>query len=216
MRRSIIVLIVVGIIVTAAVLVDIFAKGMAERAVATSVKEGLELKEEPDVAIGSFPFIVNLLNGVVPEISLDAENVGRGRVRFDLVTLNLSNVRLDTSALISGEAESIRIGGGRGRAVMSAGTLSRLLQREGIAATIEFIDGEVIVSPEGSLEQASGELTLEGRNLVLHSSLFPGESISLSLPVIAEGLTYRALEIGEGQAILEVGLAAGEFHLPEG
>ena len=125
MRRSIIVLIVVGIIVTAAVLVDIFAKGMAERAVATSVQEGLELEEEPGVAIGSFPFIVNLLNGVVPEVSLDAENVGRGRVRFDLVTLNLSNVRLDTSTLISGEAESITIGGGQGRAVMSATTLSR-------------------------------------------------------------------------------------------
>ncbi|MPZ69756.1 MAG: DUF2993 domain-containing protein [Actinobacteria bacterium] len=215
MRRSIIVLIVVGIIVTAAVLVDIFAKGMAERAVATSVQEGLDLDEEPDVAIGGFPFIVNLLNGVVPEVSLDAENVGRGRVRFDLVTLKLSNVRLDTSALISGEAESIRIGGGRGRAVMSGATLSRLLQREGVDATIEFIDGEVIVSPEGSLEQASGDLSLEGRNLVLSSPLLP-ESVSLPLPVIAEGLTYRALEIGEGQALLEVGLSAGEFRLPEG
>ena len=55
MRRSIIVLIVVGIIVTAAVLVDIFAKGMAERAVATSVQEGLELEEEPGVRSEASP-----------------------------------------------------------------------------------------------------------------------------------------------------------------
>lgn len=215
MRRSIIVLLVVGIFATAAVLVDIFAKGMAERTVATSVKDGLELEEEPSVAIGGFPFIVNLLNGVVPEVALEAENVGRGRVRLDVVTLTLNNVRLDTDALLSEDARSIVIGGGRGTAVMSATSLSRLLQRQGVAATIDFIDGEVVVSPEGSLEQASADLSLEGRNLVLSSSLFP-ESVSLPLPTIAEGLTYRSLEIGEGRALLEIGLASGEFRLPEG
>lgn len=215
MRRSIIVLLVLGIILTAAVLADIFAKGMAERAVAASIQEGLQLDDEPSVAIGGFPFVVNLFNGVVPEVTLDAERIGTGRVRFDSATLTLENVRLDAAALVSGEARSITIGGGRGSAVMSAATLSRLLQREGVPVTVDFIGGDVVVSPEGSPKQAEGVIALEGQNLVLSSSLLP-ETVSVRLPTIAEGLRYRSIDIAEGQAILEVGLGAGEFRLPEG
>ncbi len=215
MKKSIIFLIIIGIIASAVVLVDIFAKGVAERAVASSLEQSLELEEQPQVAIDGFPFIVNLLKGVLPEVTLDAEGLGEGRIRFDSATLTLENVRFEAGTLISGDPGAIEIGGGRGSAQMSDRTLTRALKREGADIVVAFIDGSVqLTSPSTGIE-GEGQLSVEGSSLVLTSDALPG-SFSINLPEIAGGITYRSVEVGNGLATLIVGLSRGTFELPQG
>lgn len=212
MKKSIIILIILGILIGGAVLVDIFAKGVAERSVAASIQENLRLKEEPAVSIDGFPFIINLFKGVIPKVTFEAEGIGRGAIKFDDATLVLDNVRLDAGTLISGKAGSVYVGGGHGELVMTAETFTNALHRFGATLNVDFENGSVIVSAEDLSSSGEGKLAIEGRKLVLSSALSEG-SISIPLPSIAEGLRYRSIEVGNGQAALIVRITAGDFRI---
>lgn len=212
MKKFTIFVIAIGIICAVAVLLDIFAKGMAERTISTGVKEGLDLEDPPEVKIEGFPFVLDLMSGILEEVTVSASGIGEGNVRFDDATLTLDNVRLDYDTMFSSELDSVQIGGGSGEVRMTGRSLTRTLNEQGAPITVRFRSGRVVVELEGVGEER-GDIALDGSSLVVSSPSLP-QSYSLGLPQIAEGVSYRSVTVEGNEAVLGLGLSSGDFKLP--
>lgn len=193
------------------VVADFVARGAAETRVAARLQRSLDLTEEPEVEIGGFPFLLNLLAGSIPSVEVSSSSVARGALRFDEVVLTLDNVRFDLGAMSRGEGE-VRIGGGRGRAVMSGESLTALLRAEGAPVDVRFSGGRVLVDAEGPAEEAEGRLSLDGRRLVVSSGSLP-QDFSVALPRVGSGVSYRSVEVGKGLAQLVLALKTGTLEV---
>jgi len=201
MRR----LLLVVIILFVAILVvgDFALKSVAENRIASAAFSTLELDSRPEVEIEGFPFLFRLVRGELPSVALATDRLTRDDVALRDVEVMFRNVRFSISELIARGDRSIRLGRGRGEASLTSEDATAAAQARGAPVTIQFNLGAVTVTSEDLGVEASARLGIEGGNLVINAD---GEipPVSVPLPEIAPGVTYRSVRIDEGRAVLRV------------
>ncbi|MGI8941649.1 MAG: LmeA family phospholipid-binding protein [Actinomycetota bacterium] len=208
--RKLLIFFLVAVVVLA-VVADIFVKGLAEREVAAELSSALELEDEPEVEIESFPFLIAFAQGNFDAMTISSEDVEAGALRISEITLILEDVSFEPSEVIGGSTDEITIAGGRGSGVLTEQDLTRSLQSKGGEGSLTFSGGEAQVDTDAGLATASVEID-DG---VLGISTPDGVvSVTFRLPTLGGRVTYEGIEIEDGEAILDLGVAPGELRRP--
>lgn len=208
MRKFLIFLVVTLLVL--AIVGDFVVKAAAERAVATELTSTLELAENPDVDIESFPFLIAFFRGRLDTMTIESSDVEAGALRLDEVTLTLDEMEFEPGDVISGDVDRITIGGGTGEGILTERALNRALRNEGVPVTARLTTGGVSLETEaGSVE---GDLTVDEGVLAVTGP--GGISVDFQLPSLGERVTFEDLAIEDGRAKLTLGVAAGELRPP--
>ena len=208
--RKFLILFLVAVVVLA-VVADIFVKGLAEREVAAELSSALELDDEPEVEIESFPFLIAFAQGNFDAMTISSEDVEAGALRISEITLILEDVSFEPSEVIGGSTDEITIEGGSGSGVLTDQDLTRSLQSKEGEGSVTFSGDEAQVDTDAGSATASVEIT-DG---VLGISTPDGVvSVTFRLPTLGGRVTYEGIEIEDGEAILDLGVAPGELRRP--
>lgn len=231
-------LVLVGI----AVVADRVAAGVAERAIADQVRQEVANQDArsaaPEVEIGGFPFLTQVLAGRYERISIGLRDV-RASVRGDEVTLpeldvDARDVRapLETLRTRQGDvvAESVD-----GRGIVTYDSLAKLLDRPGlklgerdgrlaVTAPVEILGekltvtgtADLTVGEEGEVSLRFADLNAEGlpRSPLARALLNDyARSISVDVPLQDLPLRLKVREVTPLPSGLEVTVGAKEVPL---
>ncbi|MDM4721042.1 DUF2993 domain-containing protein [Micromonospora sp. WMMA1363] len=222
-RRALVVLVVLLLVLVGLLAVaDRVAVGVAERVLADQVRQEVANQDvrssPPEVEIGGFPFLTQVLNGRYERISIGLREV-RGSVRGDAVALPT----LDVDARnVTASLDTIRSGQGdvvaetvTGTGIISYDSLVALLDREGlelgerdgrlaVTAPVDLFGqrltatgaADIEVSEQGQVALRFNDLTAEGLPDVaparaLLNTYAQSISIDVPLPALPFGLVVR-------------------------
>lgn len=178
--RRVLVTLLVLLAVCAAVLVvvDRVAVAVAERVIADQVRREMTKQEissaSPEVAVGGFPFLTQVLGGRYESVSIvlrDVQGPAEGRtVRVPELAVRVHGIAASIRTLRSGQgrivAESVE-----GAATVSYGTVATFIDKEGLSLFEQ--DGRLAVTaPLDVLGQrvtvrGTAELTVEGNEVAI-------------------------------------------------
>ncbi|PWU58108.1 DUF2993 domain-containing protein [Micromonospora sp. S4605] len=233
--RKVLITLVVLLLVLAGMLVvaDRVAAGVAERAIADQVRQEVAKQDAqsapPEVEVGGFPFLTQVLDGRYERISIVLRNV-QGSVQGDAVSVP----RLDVDARdVRASLDTIRSGQGEvvaetvnGTGTISYDSLAKLLDRPGlrlaeqdgrlaVTAPVDILGqrltvtgtADITVGKEGQVALRFNDLNAEGLpNVPLARTLLnnyaKGISVDVPLPDLPFQLTVREVRpLPEGLAV---------------
>ncbi|MCM0675682.1 DUF2993 domain-containing protein [Micromonospora phytophila] len=233
--RKVLITLVVLLLILGGLLVaaDRVAAGVAERAIADQVsqevsKQGAQ-SSSPEVEVGGFPFLTQVLDGRYERISIGLRDV-QGSVRGDAVALpkldvDARNVRASLDTIRSGQgdvvAETVN-----GTGTISYDSLAKLLDRPGltlgeqggklaVTAPVDILGqrltvtgtADITVGKEGQVALRFDDLNAEGLpNVPLARTLLNnyarGISVDVPLPDLPFQLAVREVRpLPEGLAV---------------
>lgn len=221
-RRVLVVLLVlllvlIGLLVTA----DRVAAGMAERVLADQVRTEIAQQNveagPPEVEIGGFPFVTQVLDGRYKRISIGLREV-RGSVQGDVLALptldiDAHDVTASLETLRSGQGEVVA-GSVTGTGTVSYDSLAARLDQEGlrlgerdgklvVTAPVDILGERLPVTGTADLKVDQGRVALRFTNLaaegmpsgplarVLLNNFAQGISVDVPLPELPFDLTVR-------------------------
>jgi hypothetical protein len=153
-----------------------------------------------------------VVSGHIPSATVHAASFSSEGVRFQSASLDLRDIRFSPSQLFrSKHTGSIRAARCDGEVSMSGDDLTAALRDRGFGGTVTQADGEVRLSGGGLPGEISVQPSIEGGTLVLRAS---GTSVSLPLPEVVPGLTYRDVRIEGDTGELLFTVSNVEFVIP--
>ncbi|WP_422734644.1 DUF2993 domain-containing protein [Micromonospora sp. WMMD558] len=218
-RRALVVLLVLLLVLAGLLVVaDRVAAGVAERAIADQVRQEIAKQDAqsspPEVEIGGFPFLTQVLDGRYERISIGLREV-RGSVQGDAVALPT----LDVDARnVAASLDTIRSGQGdvvaetvNGTGIISYDSLTALLDRDGlrlgeqggrlaVTAPVDILGqrltvtgtADITVSEQGAVALRFNNLTAEGLpNVPLARTLLNNYAQSISIDVPLPELPFQ-------------------------
>lgn len=212
MRKLLVVLLVV---VAAVALLDIGLKAFAQYWVGRELQRSLDLEERPSVSLGSFPFLTKLFSGSFDTVSVDASGYAEGDVRIEAISVDLHDVDIPRSQLLSGREGPIRAGSGQGTASLTGADVTAALQAEGIPLTVRFAGGKAIVRQPDLGVQGRADVALEDGSIVITPADIPLDvAARLALPRIVDGLRYTDVRIEGSLLVIAFEATDVEFSVP--
>ncbi|QGN46625.1 DUF2993 domain-containing protein [Micromonospora sp. WMMC415] len=218
-RRALVVLLVLLLVLAGLLVVaDRVAAGVAERAIADQMRQEIAKQDAqsspPEVEIGGFPFLTQVLDGRYERISIGLREV-RGSVQGDAVALPT----LDVDARnVAASLDTIRSGQGdvvaetvNGTGIISYDSLTALLDRDGlrlgeqggrlaVTAPVDILGqrltvtgtADITVSEQGAVALRFNNLTAEGLpNVPLARTLLNNYAQSISIDVPLPELPFQ-------------------------
>lgn len=157
--------------------VDVSAKGLAERKIAEKVEASVGGRAEATADIDSLPFVLRLLlSGAAGDISLHVTDVATSALDFATVDVKLRGVKLDRGKLLgSRKAEVTEIESGTVTLGIDAAAVTKALR--GLPVTIT--GGRVEVRVAGQVRVAEVTLAAGG---ALRIGVPQGPSVSIPVP----------------------------------
>jgi hypothetical protein len=209
MRKLLVALAVLLVVYVAA---DIGARFWAQSWVGGQLQRSLHLSKSASVSFGGLLFIPEVVSGHIPSATVHAASFSSEGVRFQSASLDLRDIRFSPSQLFrSKHTGSIRAARGDGEVSMSGDDLTAALRDRGFGGTVTLAGGEVRLSGGGLPGEISAQPSIEGGTLVLRAS---GTSVSLPLPEVVPGLTYRDVRIEGDTGELLFTVSNVEFVIP--
>jgi len=190
----VVLLILALLLLTALVIADRLAAGVASGVVADQVQEREGLRQRPEVEVRGFPFLTQALRGRYDEVDLTLTGVERSGVRVQSVEATLYGVQVPLGSALSGQVGEIPVQRAQGSARLTFADLERAA------------GGGLELSRQGTALGMRGPVEVLGRTLTVTArarlSLEPG-----GLRVQAEDLQVAGMEEEPpaplGQAVLE-------------
>ena len=172
MRKLLLVAVLALLLLVAA---DFGARQVAEEQIAERVAAAEGVQGQAEVEITSFPFVGRVLaSGTVTDLSVSVDEVQAERVRFAAVAVDLDEVRVSRSELLSDRRVVLQdVGRGRARAEMTEQELSRLID---LPVTLER--GRARVRVGGQVVTATASV----RDNVLRVSVAGVQAPAITIP----------------------------------
>ena len=128
-RRGVRLLIALLIVLVALVILDRAADFVAERRLAAQLQEGEQLSSRPEVHIGGFPFLTQVIRGRYGQVDLSARDVERDGVRVSDVDLTLKGVEVSVGDALAGRVREVPVRSGRGTARLSYADIDLVVKK---------------------------------------------------------------------------------------
>ena len=206
-------LIALAVLVAVLVAADFGLRVLADYWVGRELQGSLSLSQRPSVSIGGFPFLPELVSGNVASVTVHAKgSVSEGKLPVHEVTLTLQDVSFSPSQLLAGGGGTIRASTGDGTAQFTEGDLNAALGAS-VPVTIRFRGGRIVVRVNQGGQQFSAEPSISGGRLVLTPTQGSLPAVSIDLPKIVEGITYRKVRIEGDTATLTFTLRKATFDI---
>lgn len=183
-------LVVIGLFLGLFVAADAAARAFAAGKLSGRLASTFDLREDPRVSIGGFPFLLQAARGELAKVSISTQELATGRISLDRVEIELNEVSFSATKALTGELADARIGSGRGRARLSTGVLE-----DALAGVL----GDV------SVEGLPG-MSVEGTTLSIGPATF-------ELPVLVEGMAYDSARLVDGAVRLRFHLEGTRLRL---
>lgn len=197
-------LISLAVLLALAIAADVALRKAAEGQMASRLRDAIDLGNEPDVEIGGWPFLVNLVKGRFPSLTVTGNDLESRGLTLSEVRLDLLRVRFSIAGLSSGRG-ALRAARGRGTAKLLEEDLNRALQRRGADVTVT-IDGDVLVlRSQATGAEVEVRPTIRGRTMSFGSLPVVGP-VSFELPTVVGGLVYESVEAVDGELRLGLNL----------
>lgn len=207
---------------------ELFARPLAEKAVAREVQQRYHLDREPTVHLEGFPFLVRVALGRLPAATGELRETTVQGLRLEDAQLHLTDVRFDPGRLAGGNGQ-VRAQSGSAAVTVSDAELTRFVQSQGADLQITFQDGKTSVRGRLSIEgrdvdvDASGQLDLTDKQLHFQPDRLAAVGVdvpaslldqyrdrlgfSISVPAVA-GVQLTQLTVETGRARLGAELAS--------
>jgi LmeA-like phospholipid-binding len=196
------VLIALGVIVALFIVGDALAREVAEDRVAGSLQASLDLSEKPDVSLSGWPFIFKALSGSFSEVKIQGEGVASSAVRISNIEVVLKGVKFPLGDALSGKGFEVEIEEGTGSVEIGESALQEVVAREQ-NVTVQLRGSRVTISGGNLPRPVEAQIELRGDHLVIVHEV--GE-LSIGLPVIGSGVTYRTVSVAQGKVTVEFDL----------
>jgi hypothetical protein len=166
---------------------DRVAVTVADRQVATRLREYGQLQTTPTVHVRGFPFLTQALGGRYDRIEVTATDLVRGGVRLDQLDVTLLGARVPLADALGGSVRAVPVEGLKATAVVRYADLA---VKSGLAG--------LQVRPQGD------RLAVTGRITVLGQSVTATATSSVALRGHALVVTSRSAQVlGHGSAALD-------------
>ena len=206
-------LIALAVLVAVLVAADFGLRQLADYWVGRELQGSLSLSQRPSVSIGGFPFLPELVSGNVASVTVHAKgSVTEGKLPVHEVALTLQDVSFSPSQLLAGGGGTIRASTGEGTAQFTEGDLNAALGAS-VPVTIRFRGGRIVVRVNQGGQQFSARPSISGGRLVLTPTQGSLPAVSIDLPKIVEGITYRKVRIEGDTATLTFTLRKATFDI---
>ncbi len=190
MRRFLIAILVLGLVFVGA---DFGLRLWAQAWVGGQLERSLGLSKSASVSIGGVLFVPEVVSGHIPSASVHADSFSSEGVHFESATLDLRDIRFSASQVfLSRHTGSIRAARGDGSVTMTGDDITAALRAQGFEGTVKLADGQVRLKAGSLPGEVTVEPSIEDGSLVLRSGPV---SVSLDLPEVVPGLTYRDVRI---------------------
>lgn len=189
-KVGIVLLVLTLILIGVLAVVDWFAAGAAEAAIAKQVaqqsrSQGIEITGEPEVDVTGFPFLTQVLGGRYDEIVINLK---------DLRSDDVSVSRLDVRA-VGVNAKASDLMAGRGPVVADRVTGDATVGYEAIGKALDMPD--VTVSNEGENLKLRAPLSIAGRKIVVIATA----TVAVTDGKLRVNVTDAQPESGGGSAV---------------
>lgn len=199
MRRLLVLLVVLGGLVVVA---DRGSLALAERAVADQLRTSEGLAETPDVRLGGFPFLTQVLSGRYDEVRVVAEGIERQGVRVQELDATLTGVEVRLGDVVGGDVTALPVEALDADVLVTFADLARRTGLQGVR--IEAAGDDVRVSARVTVlgrtysASAVSALALRGDVLtfVARSAVVAGERSEELRALVAQALRF-AVSVGE-------------------
>jgi hypothetical protein len=208
-RLSITLLVLAGLLVG----LDFLARSVAAGTMAGLVKTNLELKERPDVDLGGFPFMTQVMDGRLETVTLSLSDLSRRGVTLSSLSVRLDEVKFSLRDLLDQNARRLRVAAVSGGAELDEGDLGRALRKSEAPFEVRFDQGRMLASSPAVPREAEIQARVEGGRLVLSVPKFGETAIPLPRPI--EGITYESVEILPGRLQLRFSSGPTTLRAPE-
>lgn len=200
--------VVVLVLLAAFVVVDRVAKSAAQRVVARRIQADQQLAARPDVTIGGFPFLTQLVDGTYDDVTVTVRGPHAGDLVVTKVTVHASGVHVPFSAVVGQHLHRVPIDRATAQVVLAfpdlngffAGQHVRL--QAGPNAALR-VTGTVA----GVTASVGAKLSLQGDSVLIG----PGSGLpSLAIPLGSLPFKIRLLSVKATQdGIVVSGSATG-------
>jgi hypothetical protein len=210
MRKLLIALVVVVALLVGA---DFGLRLTAEYWVGRGLQHDLSLSERPSVSMGDFPFIPELVTGNVDPVTVQANGTSSAEgISLESVMLTLHDVTFSPGQLMVGGRTRIIAVRGEGTAELTEQELDRAV-RTSVPATVHLKDGRVVIRLDQSEQEVMATASISGGGVVLRPIQPPLPVVSVALPELVKGLTYREVRIERDVATLSFTLQRVAFEI---
>lgn len=198
MRKLLVVLVLLGGLLVAA---DRVVLALVEDGIAVQVQAGADLAEKPSVSVRGFPFLTQAAEGRYDEVRLDAQDVDRGGVRLDDLSITAYGAEVPLSAALHDEVESVPV---------------RRLEATALVSAVSLADGSG--TSDLSVEVVDGALRVTGEVQVLGATVTAVATSRVRLEGTRIVVSAESLEVqGRSSAALPRALrGALDFRVPVG
>jgi hypothetical protein len=204
MRRFLIALAVLVAILVAA---DFGLRLLTAYWLGRELQSSLSLSERPSVSLDAFPFLPEVVSGNVSSVTVQANGpVGEGKLPIHELTLTLQDVSFSPSQLAAGGSTTIRARSGDGTAQFTQSDLNAALGAS-VPITVRFEGRRLMVRTNQGSQEFEARPSVSKRRLLLTPVLGALPELSISLPRVVAGITYRAVRIEGDTAMLSFTLS---------
>lgn len=190
-------LVVLVIFVAVVVVGDAAARSYAEGRIETRLASELN-SDATDVSLGGFPFVVRLVGGRFPTVTLQADNARRAGLDIESLSLDLVGVRISLDPTETNGGASAQVERGQGVARIELDVLGHYIERRTPLSVIRFDGHQVTVAFRG--RRATVSLRLEDGAIVIPVPAV--EDLNVPLPRVLQGIEYRTLEVRSDSVLL--------------
>jgi hypothetical protein len=209
---------------------DLLIGSIAEARLAEAAQQRLGLTERPTVDLQGFPFFYYALRRRFPGASLEVRDVRVQGLAVNRFTLELRDVRFDSTAAIAGGRGTLRAREGSGTVAVTEHALGTYLERQDVPFRVELLGSsrarvsgtatvlgvEVSASAEGRLRVAGGSLEFRPERIDVGDGIEVPASLlafRVDLPEVLPGLAYDGITVEDGRAVLSFRLRRAVVRL---
>jgi hypothetical protein len=200
-------LIVLAVLVAILVAADFGLRLLTGYWLGRGLQSSLSLSERPSVSLDAFPFLPEVVSGNVSSVTVQANGpVGEGKLPIHELTLTLQDVSFSPSQLAAGGTTTIRARSGDGTAQFTQSDLNAALGAS-VPITVRFEGRRLMVRTNQGSQEFEARPSVSKRRLLLTPVLGALPELSISLPRVVAGITYRAVRIEGDTAMLSFTLS---------
>jgi DUF2993 family protein len=207
-------LVVLGVFLALLVAADFGFRAYAEGKFAADIRDGLALREKPDLDLGGFPFALAMARGRLSSATIKADGVTYDGLHVQRFEVELRTVGFSASDMLAGRDGTITAVEGEGSARVTAEDMTAYLVFKGYPGRVTFGEGTATVDLEiaGFPISARGPLSIDRGRLVFEPETVDAGGAPISVDQVSfafelqrpfPGFDYTGVTVRPGAATLQ-------------